>query len=372
MRKEAWKYDMYGNRKTPSPFSKLIMDPEYGIYAEDFFHESIIKERKRSERSKRRFLLMLIELEDVSRKNNAEKKLLRTVGSITRETDMKGWYRRGSVIGIIFTEIDGNPNAIRQYFEKKMGKAGAFNKSVKKVSMHIFPEKQNSGSCPFDTALYPEKLMKRPAKDILKRAVDIAGSIGAIILLSFFFAAIPLLIRLTSKGPALFRQTRIGQFGKPFTFLKFRSMRHGSDDAVHSSYVKDFISGGRHFNDEKGKALFKIKDDPRVTAIGKFLRKTSLDELPQFINVLKGEMSLVGPRPPIPYELESYEPWHMQRVSGSRPGITGVWQVKGRSRTTFDEMARMDISYIRNRNLWLDLKLLAMTPLSMFTNKGAY
>ncbi len=120
------------------------------------------------------------------------------------------------------------------------------------------------------------------------------------------------------------------------------------------------------------KVVYKITNDPRITPLGRFLRKTSLDELPQFINVLKGEMSLVGPRPPIPYELENYDAWHRHRLLGKKPGITGLWQVKGRSKTTFDSMVRLDLQYIREWSLWLDVKLLLQTPLAVLRGKGAY
>ena len=141
-----------------------------------------------------------------------------------------------------------------------------------------------------------------------------------------------------------------------------------NDAEIHKIYVQNLIE--RKVNESEG--TFKIKNDPRITAFGRFLRKSSLDELPQFINVLKGEMSLVGPRPPIPYEFEKYSLWHRRRILEVKPGITGEWQVNGRSRTTFDEMVRMDLRYIRNQCIWLDLKILLKTPLAVVTASGAY
>src|SRR5262249_22662698 len=140
--------------------------------------------------------------------------------------------------------------------------------------------------------------------------------------------AIALAVKLTSRGPVLFRQTRIGRYGAPFTFIKFRTMYHGNDVKVHQEFVMRFIKG----QIEPVTTQYKLKSDPRVTRLGVLLRKTSLDELPQFLNVLLGDMSLVGPRPPIPYELESYQLWHRRRVIDVKPGITGLWQVTGRSR----------------------------------------
>jgi lipopolysaccharide/colanic/teichoic acid biosynthesis glycosyltransferase len=187
---------------------------------------------------------------------------------------------------------------------------------------------------------------------------------------------VPLLIKFTSKGPVLFRQERIGQFEKKFMFLKFRTMHVNNDSSIHQEYVKKLISEQKSCTVKKGNGdktcIYKMKDDPRITPIGRFLRKMSLDEFPQFFNVLKGEMSLVGPRPPIPYELDNYDIWHKRRVLEIKPGITGLWQVKGRSRTTFDEMVRLDIKYIREWSLWLDTKILFQTPKAVLNGKGAY
>jgi exopolysaccharide biosynthesis polyprenyl glycosylphosphotransferase len=208
----------------------------------------------------------------------------------------------------------------------------------------------------------------------MKRVIDVAGSAAALILFSPLLAAIAAAIKLTSRGPILFEQERIGQYGLRFKFLKFRSMNCGNDTSIHREYVKRFIAGqvGQGRSGEKQNAVYKIQDDPRVTRVGKFLRKTSLDELPQFINVLKGEMSLVGPRPPIPYELETYQSWHRRRVLEVKPGITGLWQISGRSKTTFDEMVRLDLRYARMWSLWLDIKILLQTPGVVLSGEGAY
>ena len=149
-----------------------------------------------------------------------------------------------------------------------------------------------------------------------------------------------------------------------------------NDPAIHQKYIKKFISEQGNYSQEevnkREKNIYKIANDPRITPLGNFLRKASLDEFPQFINVVKGEMSLVGPRPPIPYELESYAIWHKRRVLEVKPGITGLWQVKGRSSTTFDESVRLDLKYIREWSLWLDMKILFKTPWAVISCKGAY
>jgi lipopolysaccharide/colanic/teichoic acid biosynthesis glycosyltransferase len=145
-------------------------------------------------------------------------------------------------------------------------------------------------------------------------------------------------------------------------------MKVNNDPAIHKAYVQNLIQK----KVDQSNGTFKIKNDPRITKVGRFIRKTSLDELPQFINVLKGEMSLVGPRPPIPYEFEHYYLWHRRRILEAKPGITGEWQVQGRSRTTFDDMVRMDLHYIRHQSVWLDLKILIKTPFAVVSGDGAY
>jgi exopolysaccharide biosynthesis polyprenyl glycosylphosphotransferase len=202
--------------------------------------------------------------------------------------------------------------------------------------------------------------------DFVKRLMDLLFSMTALVVCAPAFLIIAALVRLGSPGPIFFRQRRVGQFGKEFNFIKFRTMHVSVDSAIHKEYVTRLTEGS-----EKSTAVYKIRMDPRVTPIGRFLRKTSLDELPQFFNVLRGEMSLVGPRPPIPYEVQVYQPWHMRRLI-AKPGITGLWQVEGRSRITFDEMVKMDIWYCENRSFWLDLRILLKTPLAIFSVSGAY
>jgi lipopolysaccharide/colanic/teichoic acid biosynthesis glycosyltransferase len=168
----------------------------------------------------------------------------------------------------------------------------------------------------------------------------------------------------------LYRQVRVGRRGEPFEMLKFRSMFVNADPAIHQQYVSWYIKSSGQV-ERTGNEVFKLTADPRITPVGRFLRRTSLDELPQFWNVLKGDMSLVGPRPPLPFEVEQYQPWHRRRVLDAKPGVTGLWQVEGRSRTTFDEMVRLDLRYARTRSLWTDLRILAATPRAMITGKGA-
>ena len=197
----------------------------------------------------------------------------------------------------------------------------------------------------------------------LKRSFDFVSALIALLLFGPLMLVVALIVRFTSPGPVIFKQSRLGKGGVPFTFYKFRSMVVNVDDRIHREYMANLIRAGHGPAPAAGAstASYKMKADPRVTRIGKFIRMTSIDELPQLFNVLKGDMSMVGPRPPIPYEAAHYEPWHLRRILVAKPGITGLWQVEGRSRVTFSEMVRMDLRYIRHCSLALDLKIMART-----------
>jgi lipopolysaccharide/colanic/teichoic acid biosynthesis glycosyltransferase len=187
------------------------------------------------------------------------------------------------------------------------------------------------------------------------------------------FAAVADAVKFSSPGPVLFRQERIGRFGRPFTFLKFRSMYANNDPKIHREFMKRVINGEHDGSgDTTESKVYKMTDDPRITRVGRFLRRTSLDELPQFFNALKGDMSLVGPRPPLPYECAEYDVWHRRRVLEARPGLTGLWQVTGRSRVSFDDMVRLDLQYVRTWSLWLDIKILLKTPIAVLRGGDAF
>jgi lipopolysaccharide/colanic/teichoic acid biosynthesis glycosyltransferase len=202
--------------------------------------------------------------------------------------------------------------------------------------------------------------------------MDIAGALTGILITSPIMLVAAVAVKLTSKGPVLFKQERMGYMGKKFTFLKFRSMREDVDHSIHEDYMTDFISGRLDSKSGNEVPLFKMADDPRITAVGRFLRKTSIDEFPQFFNVLKGDMSLVGPRPPIPYEVNKYKLWHQKRVIEVKPGITGLWQVGGRSSTTFEDMVRLDLQYVNNWSLKMDINIILKTIKAIISMKGAY
>jgi len=357
-----------------------------GVSSEEAFHGILMLERRRAERSGKPFVLMLL---DSHQENGTARAILRQALGVltasTRETDPVGWYRDGGILGVIFTEA-GNDEIgvivetlrakIRSNLQEQLGPEMAGKIAV---SLHVFPEHWDRGDSggAVDSTLYPELRSQSPGKSVsraIKRGIDIAGSSALILLLFPILAAIAAIIKLTSKGPVLFGQERIGKFGARFKCLKFRSMYVNNSPKIHQDYIRQFIAGDPSVETQTSGApvVFKITKDPRITAIGRFLRKTSLDELPQLWNVLVGEMSLVGPRPPVPYEFEIYEYWHRRRVVEVKPGITGLWQVSGRSRTRFDEMVRLDLRYCRSWSLWLDFKILLATPKAVLFGAGAY
>jgi len=214
----------------------------------------------------------------------------------------------------------------------------------------------------------------------IKRCVDVLLAFFLLIFLLPLFLLIAILIKLDSPGPVIFSHERVGVrrqrlgrqtiwFTQNFSFYKFRSMVQGADSSVHEAYIRDFVEGRVQPTEENG-GKCKLTNDPRVTRLGHFLRQFSLDELPQLVNVLKGDMSLVGPRPVPPYEVAGYREGHHKRLAAP-PGITGIWQIKGRGRVTFEEMVRMDIEYICNASVWLDLKILFLTIPAVLSRKGA-
>jgi lipopolysaccharide/colanic/teichoic acid biosynthesis glycosyltransferase len=336
---------------------------------------------------------MLINVHDLLRsyeEKEISRKLAHVLSSSTREIDIKGWHKSGSVIGIIFLEINGTKkDPFRQKIYDSLGNV-LDSEQLKqiKISLHVFPEEKDENNkdnenktnnykpdLNFYSDLSRQHYYKKSSL-FIKRTMDVIGGILGIIIFSPFFLIIPILIKFSMPGPVFFKQERIGQFGKRFSFVKFRTMNMNNDDNIHKEYIKDLICDKKsaHIEEENGEkeCIYKLKNDPRVTSLGRFLRKSSLDELPQFFNVLKSDMSLVGPRPPIPYELEHYNIWHRRRALEVKPGITGIWQVKGRSSTTFDEMVRMDINYLKIWSFWLDIKILLKTPWAVLAGKGAH
>jgi lipopolysaccharide/colanic/teichoic acid biosynthesis glycosyltransferase len=367
-----------------SPAREPVRVGDLHVLPEEHFQRMVCLERKRAERSGKPFLLMLLDTGRVSAEGRNAKVLQSVFSALalsTRDTDITGWYKDNSVVGVMFTEIAVDlKKSILGTMLVRVSSALRDCLTLEQfsqinISFHLFPEEwgEETPTHPQDSALYPdlrrEDGRRRVARGF-KRAMDVVGALAAVIVFSPLFLLIAAAVKFTSKGPVFFRQPRIGQFGRRFTFLKFRSMYVNNSSEIHKEYVRKLIAGKA---DQKGRdGVFKITDDPRVTPVGRILRRTSLDELPQFINVLLGEMSLVGPRPPVPYEVEAYDVWHRRRLLEARPGITGLWQVNGRSRTKFDDMVRLDLQYARKQSLWLDVKILLRTPAAVVSGDGAY
>jgi lipopolysaccharide/colanic/teichoic acid biosynthesis glycosyltransferase len=361
--------------------------PSRVLLNEDAFVSMLYLERRRAERSHKRFVLILVDVKAVlsgSHKDRTTLALSSALAEGTRETDIMGWYLENNIMGVIGTELGKASNqVVQERFLSRLRKVFEASVDLKRnpsisVSFHFFPEdeQKEKDNHSANIALYPEMQKREEKKKVsltVKRCIDILGSSMALVCGAPILGAIAVAIKVSSKGPILFKQERLGQYGKTFTVLKFRSMRTDCDARIHEQYVQQFIAGQVADNSNAtDKTVFKIQADPRITSIGKFLRKTSLDELPQFWNVLRGDMSLVGPRPPIAYEYKAYEVWHRRRVLEIKPGITGLWQVEGRSRTRFDDMVRLDLKYARTWSVWLDLKILAQTPGAVIQGEGAH
>jgi lipopolysaccharide/colanic/teichoic acid biosynthesis glycosyltransferase len=373
------------SRPADSLFDFLSTE-ERVVLNEESFKRMIAIERKRTERSREPFLLMLVEAGNPQRAEKHGKPLDRILSAMlssTRETDIVGWYKDRITVGVMFTGLAvEDKNIVLSTILSRVSAALRDELTTEQfsqisLSFHFFPDQwdhENSGR-PSNPTLYPDLFSSNHEKRsllIVKRAMDIAGSVLMLVFCAPLLLLIAAMVKATSKGPVLFRQHRVGQYGRRFTFLKFRSMRVDNDPSVHREYVTKLIAGeaDRVKAGAPGTGVYKLANDNRITRIGMFLRKTSLDELPQFINVLKGDMSLVGPRPPIPYELAAYQTWHRRRVLEVKPGITGLWQVTGRSQVKFDDMVRLDLRYATSWSPWLDLKILLRTPGAVI--KGAY
>jgi lipopolysaccharide/colanic/teichoic acid biosynthesis glycosyltransferase len=363
--------------------SSECMEGKALFFDEEYFQSMLAIERRRSERTGKHFMLVLVALHFPLKKHSTKtalEKIQYALSASCRQTDIRGWYRQERVIGIIYTEYSkGGETIIREKLLKHLSAVFSPTEIAQGAVLCImYPREGAEMDYQVIKHLYPDPAPASAAGICrlgLKRAIDIIGSIMGLLLFAPFFLVIPLLIKATSRGPVLFRQQRVGQGGKCFTFLKFRSMYADNDDSIHLEFMKKLIKGPDAACGpcEPGKTqMFKMVHDPRVTPLGALLRRTSLDELPQLINVLFGEMSLVGPRPAIPYEVREYDHWHLERIFPVKPGITGIWQVEGRSRTSFDDMVRMDINYIRRWSVMMDLKLILKTPFSMLSAKGAY
>lgn len=353
----------------------------YRITSDDIFYDSYFLkqlrlETLRAQRSKSTLSIILLTLNketDVDVINMNE--ILDTIREKTRDTDMSGFINHKSICVLL---PDTDEAGAKEICMKLANENSQFSMTTSSYPDHIFESLTKNGCVQPD--VFPFELWGLGGATgtswftlRLKRAVDIVGSIIALFIFMPVMLMTALAIKVTSPGPVIFSQTRLGKQGIPFTFYKFRSMYINMDDQIHREYVQNFIDGN-NAKINQGNAdepLYKIKSDPRITRVGRFIRKTSIDELPQFFNVLKGEMSLVGPRPPLSYEAEKYQAWHLRRILEMKPGITGLWQIEGRSKTEWDDSVRLDIRYIQNWSLFYDFKILIKTVNEVLKCRGA-
>ncbi len=351
--------------KVKSGFDSLLVR-RAEILQEETFHGMLTLERRRAERSHKPFVLMLL---DASAFVDAEAatRIMSRVTSVllkcTRETDLVGWHKKGLILGVIFTEISLEfENPITEILHSKV--VNALHDELSReltsnlfVTAHLLPESRDRGAAEpvADTRFYPDLSQggsKKRLPRVVKRVIDIVGSAFLLLISSPLVAAIAAAIKLTSKGAVIFQQERFGQYGARFKCLKFRTMYTNNDPKIHEEYVQRFIAGqsGSEKSEPGKPVIYKITNDIRVTPVGRFLRKTSLDA----------------------YEFEVYDIWHRRRVLELKPGVTGLWQVSGRSRICFDDMVRLDLRYSQSWSLWLDLRILVATPRAVFSGEGAY
>jgi lipopolysaccharide/colanic/teichoic acid biosynthesis glycosyltransferase len=361
-------------RRVAAP-ARRRREERHFVIDEALFRDALTRERKRADRFEEAFVVLLIAFDKERLTPSAATNLARVLLQSPPAADVIGWFEQDSVLGVIRSSAAGDAAVT----------AAALTNSVRRAMARCLPEELAS-SCSLLCETYPSRSAAITpvvlsataprerahgiARHAAKRALDIAGSAACLAVFGPVFLCVAAAVKLTSDGPVFFRQQRIGESGRPFMMFKFRTMKVNCDHRIHQEYVEKFIQSNQAATAGTD-AVFKLVNDPRVTPVGDFLRRTSLDELPQFWNVLLGDMSLVGPRPPLPYEVARYKQWHRRRVLEAKPGITGLWQVTGRSRTTFDEMVRLDLRYARSHSVWTDLNILLATPKAVFTGKGA-
>ena len=373
------------------PFTRAQQIPALdGICSAEVFQKIFERERARADRNSHGFSVVVF-LMDPDRNNLRVKRVAHAVCGRMRDTDAAGWFGIQSIAVLLpdtyaagakkFADdicrkvaSDTQPPdcAIRTYpFDSYQGGGDGSQPPRSGGSYSADPRGQSWDSAPgADFRGTVARAAEHPAEPeapavaaalfseplpLWKRAIDIVGSSLGLVLLSPLFCLVALFIRIVSPGPVFFRQQRVGYLGQPFTLWKFRTMKVNGDEVIHRDYFSELIKSG----DRGRQAMIKL-DDPRIIPFGKTIRKLCIDEFPQLINVFRGEMSLVGPRPPIPYEAEEYLRWHQRRFD-TVPGMTGLWQVSGKNRLTFNEMVRLDITYARNRSFGLDLRILLKT-----------
>ncbi len=356
----------------------LVVDTRHGSVPSDevlcrpHFLKQVQREQRRADRSKLPLSIALFRF-DGNKKNEIRSvdRLIKIIFDRKRETDILGDLGPG-LIGVLLPDTDA---AGTHYFAHKVAECAdtlPFARCSATYPDQLFDAlaAAPAGDAQLPTALLHEIGKRSALADGVKRMIDLVGAGTALVTLSPVMVITAIAIACTSRGPVIFKQTRLGRGAAPFVFYKFRTMYCNTDDRIHREYVQKLIKG----TDAQGggpNTWSKLEVDPRITPLGRVLRKTSLDELPQLFNVIRGDLSLVGPRPALPYEAENYQSWHLRRIFERKPGISGMWQAYSRGDSTFDDMVRMDIQYIRKWSIALDIKILLKTVKVVLRRTGA-
>jgi lipopolysaccharide/colanic/teichoic acid biosynthesis glycosyltransferase len=334
------------------------------------FARDIRREKRRADRSQRPLSLVVFGVRSSRDRDDQFEALLDLLSTHTRETDSIGLLADGR-IGLLCPETD--PQGARALVLKVARHADhlVYECSVATYPHTLFDDLTSGDSVTDEVR--PFVVADSSRGYALKRGFDIIVSLTMLIVLLPLLLLVAAAIKATSPGPVVFKQKRLGLQGQPFDFYKFRSMVVDGDEGIHKKYIEAFIKNNATADgsDKDGSTPYKMRTDPRITRVGRWIRKTSIDELPQLFNVLRGDMSLVGPRPPIPYEAGHYQAWHLRRITSVKPGLTGLWQVEGRGRVEFADMVRMDLRYVRECSLLLDVEILFRTVLVVFKCYGA-
>ena len=375
------------------------------VHSVERFRDILERERARADRNGHQFSVVAFNIDDPEADSTNAKQLASVLLKRKRFTDELGWFDSHrmatllpettasgakslaeDVCQILTTPTSPPKYTIYTYPSKELNDVDGHSKQLHLKD--FFPErgikshsvsrssKQDISSCPPSQAeqgtpgiAHQSKVSAEPMEQLFhhqmpfwKRAMDVVGAAVALIVFSPLMLLVALIIKVVSPGPVFFKQDRIGYRGKPFTMWKFRTMKVGVDVHTHQQHVVKLIRSSEQSCQNSAKSMIKLNNESQIIPFGRILRRTYVDELPQLINVLRGEMSLIGPRPPIAYEVEEYMRWHYGRINAV-PGMTGLWQVSGKNRLTFDEMTRLDIRYWRKKSLWLDIKIIMMTPI---------
>lgn len=330
-----------------------------GIHSTESFRAILERERARSERYGYEFSLVLFEVGSIDMDDGSAMRLGKAILPRKRSTDEVGWFDDGR-IGIMLPNSSGEgPRKLARDICRKLNDGGPppaykiYEYPSDQLSTNTDPSHHTFQKTSNETKEKLDHLLGRTIPT-WKRALDIIVSTLLLILLSPLFVMIAIAIRIGSPGPVFFKQERLGFLGKPFTCWKFRTMREGADAGVHQKHLQNLMRS------EAAMTKLDNSRDPRIIPFGKLLRQTGLDELPQLFNILRGEMSLIGPRPCLRYEWEQYLLWQTRRMD-TLPGVTGLWQVSGKNRTSFKEMMRLDLAYVKKGSLWMDIQIFLKT-----------